>query len=435
LLLAEVDRSCGLVERFAGCFLDGRLADRIEHTVESQLRQRVFGLVLGYEDLVDHDTLRRDPLPAAAVGEADVAGEARRRASDRGAGLAGKSTLNRLEWGAVGELSRYHRIGVDFSAVERFFVESFLRSRRKAPRRIVLDVDATDIRLHGGQEGRFFHGYYDHYCYLPLYIFCGDDVLWAQLRTAKRDGADGCVEALATIVGQVRQKWPRTQIVIRADSGFAREPLMSWCEEHRVHYVLGLAKNPRLEAALAPAFEQAHRRCERTGQPARVFAEWQHQTLDSWCRPRRVIGKAEITPHGENPRFVVTSLGAHQARARRVYEAIYCARGEMENRIKEQQLDLFATRTSAHRLRVNQIRLWLAAVAYQLVVELRRRGLAGTAFARATAHTLRLKLLKIGALVRLTTRKLWVHLASSCPYQDVFAHCVQALQRAGPQTA
>jgi hypothetical protein len=435
LLLGEVDRCGGLVRGFAGCFSDRRDPRRCEHSVEQLLRQRIFGLALGYEDLVDHDDLRRDALLATVVGYDDATGAHRRRASDRGAGLAGKSTLNRLEWGVFGEPHRYRRIEVDAEAVDRYFVEVFQDSYPQPPAEIVLDLDTTDIELHGDQEGRFFHGYYDHHCYLPLYIFCGEHLLLMRLRTANRGAAEGCVEELTRIVAQIRERWPRTRIVLRGDSGFSNEPLMSWCEQNRVHYVLGMARNSRLEKALAPALDKAHRRCERSGKPARIFAEWPYQTLDSWSRERRVIGKAEITLKGENPRFIVTSLARRQAPRRRLYEQVYCARGEMENRIKEQQLDLFASRTSAHRLKVNQMRLWLAGVAYTLLVQLRRLGLAGTDFARARASTIRLKLLKIGGLVKVTVRKIWVHLATGCPYQAAFAQCVHQLQRAGPTRA
>ena len=437
VLLREVDRCRSIVERFVACFVDARDPGAIEHTVEELLRQRVFALALGCEDLNDHDELRRDALLAAVVGKQDPTGQDRRRERDRGRALAGKSTLNRLEWGVSGEIGkdRYRRIAVDGEAVDRFFVELFLDSVAKAPEQIILDCDATDDLIHGNQEGRFFHGDYGGYCYLPLYIFCGDHLLLARLRRANLDASSGCVEEVERIVAQIRERWPKTAILVRGDSGFAREALMSWCEENRVDYVFGLAKNPRLQAALEPAFERAHRRCELSGQPERVYSEWQHSTLDSWSRERRVIGKAEITLRGENPRFVVTSLSRRKAGARRLYEEIYCARGEMENRIKEQQLDLFADRTSARQMRVNQLRLWLSSVAYTLLSELRRLGLAGTAFARARCSTIRLKLLKIGALVRVTVRKVWVSMASGYPYEALFAHAYDQLRRAGPAPA
>ena len=434
LLLGEVDRLRRVVERLAGCFIDRRDPDRVEHTVEELLRQRLFGLALGYEDLEDHDELRLDPLLAAVVGKDDPSGGSRSRARDEGRALAGKSTLNRLEWGAVAS-DRYRRIQVVPEAVDRLLVELFLDAHEEPPASIVLDLDATDDPLHGAQEGRFFHGYYGCYCYLPLYIFCGDHLLLARLRPSNLDASAGSVEEIERIVGQIRAAWPAVEIVLRADSGFTRDPLMDWCEQHEVDYVFGLPKNPRLERALEPAFEEAEALCADSGEPERVYAEWFHSTLESWSRERRVVGKAEITVRGENPRFVVTSIPAETLDARTLYEALYCARGEMENRIKEQQLDLFATRTSAHALRVNQVRLWFSSFAYLLIAELRRLGLAGTDHARARCQTIRLRLFKIGARIRLTRRKLWVYLASACPHQDLFAQVYDRLTGAGPAPA
>lgn len=430
-LVSEVDRRRRIVERFAACFEDSRQPGSVEHSVVELLRQRLYALASGYEDLNDHEELRTDALLAAVVGKADPEGQTRKRERDRGAALAGKSTLNRLEWGVASEATqdRYRRIAISPEAVDRFFVELFLDAYNEPPEEIVLDLDATDDPLHGAQEGRFFHGYYGHYCYLPLYVFCGRHLLCARLRRSDIDASAGSVEELERIVGQIREAWPETRILVRGDSGFARENLMCWCEEHGVDYILGLARNPRLQARLEPAFERAHELCEQTGEPVRVFDEWMHETLKTWNRKRRVIGKAEITHKGENPRFIVTSL---EGNARKLYEQIYCARGDMENRIKEQQLDLFATRTPGRLMRVNQIRLWLASVAYVLLDELRRWGLAGTRLETAYCSTLRLKLLKIGARVRITSRKVWVSLASSCPDQDLFAHAWNQLQRAGP---
>ena len=434
VLLRELDRRLGIVERFAGCFADARNPELIEHTVEELVRQRVFGLALGYEDLNDHDEVRRDALLAAAVGKPDPTGQDRRREQDRGKALAGKSTLNRLEWGLASEIAtdRYRRIAVDREAVDRFFVDLFLDSEKKAPAQIILDLDATDILLHGSQEGRFFHGYYGGYCYLPLYIFCGDHLLLARLRRSDIDASAGTVEELTWMVAQIRARWPKTSILLRADSGFAREALMSWCETNKVDYVFGLARNPRLEEALEPALDRAFRRCERSGEPERVFDEWQHRTLESWSRERRVIGKAEITERGENPRFLVTSLSRRKVRARKLYEEIYCARGEMENRIKEQQLDLFADRCPGHLMRVNQMRLWLASMAYVLLSHFRGIALAGTSFARARCSTIQLKLLKIGALVRISVRKIWVSFASGYPYESLFAQAYGQLRAFAP---
>ena len=434
VLVREADRQRRIVERFAGCFEDAREPGQVEHPLEDLLRQRIYGLALGYEDLNDHDELREDALLAAVVGKADPTGEARVRARDRGKPLAGKSTLNRLEWGVGEEIGedRYRRIAISTEAVDRFFVEVFLDAHEEPPEEIVLDLDATDDPLHGTQEGRFFHGYYGGYCYLPLYIFSGSHLLCARLRRSNIDASEGSVEEVERIVRQIRERWPEVKILIRGDSGFAREALMAWCEAHGVDYVFGLARNARLQAALAPAFERTAGLCEASGQPERTYDEWLHSTLSSWSRKRRVIGKAEITIRGENPRFVVTSLPDDP---KTVYETIYCARGDMENRIKEQQLQLFATRTSGRLMRVNQIRLWLSSVAYVLLDELRRVGLAGTSWATAYCSTLRLKLLKIGARIRVTTRKVWVSLASAYPYEPLFARAYSQLQRAGPAPA
>ncbi len=434
VLLREIDRRRRLVERFAECFKDAREPGQVEHTVEELLRQRLYGLALGYEDLNDHEELRTDALLAAVVGKSDPTGAKPTRERDRGKPLAGKSTLNRLEWGTADEAGedRYRRIAVSPAAVDRFFVEVFLDAHDEPPEEIVLDLDATDDPLHGAQEGRFFHGYYRCYCYLPLYIFCGRHLLCARLRRSNIDASEGSVEELDRILSQIRESWPEVRIVVRGDGGFAREALMKWCEDKGVDYVFGLARNPRLQAALEPAFARAEALCAESGKPERVYDEWMHSTLDSWSRKRRVIGKAEITLRGENPRFVVTSLADEP---QSIYEAIYCARGDMENRIKEQQLYLFATRTSGRLMRVNQVRLWLSSVAYVLLDELRRLGLAGTSLATAYCSTLRLKILKIGARVRVTARKVWVSLASSYPYQELFARAYDQLQRAGPEPA
>jgi hypothetical protein len=431
LLLREVEERTGLLRQFAACFVDHRDPDLIEHTVAELVAQRVYGLALGYEDLCDHDDLRRDPLLAVLVGKTDPTGQDRARVRDRGQPLAGKSTLNRLELTPADATagSRYKKIVVDKGAVERFFVDVFLQAHRTPPARIVLDLDATDAILHGHQQGRFFHGYYGNYCYLPLYIFCGEFLLCARLRPACLDAAAGSVKIVARLVAQIRAAWPQVEIVVRADSGFCREALMAWCEAHDVDYVLGLAKNKRLNAELAAELAQAQALFEQTGQPARVFKDFTYQTRESWSRPRRVIGKAEHLEKGANPRFVVTSLAAERFAARTLYEDEYCARGEMENRIKEQQLYLFADRCSAATLRANQQRLWFSGVAYLLVQALRRLGLADTALARAQGHTIRAKLLKIGAQIRVTVRKVWVWLAQSCPYAGVFAQVWAALQR------
>lgn len=436
VLVERADRRRGLVARFAACFADHRDPDRIEHTVEEMLRQRIFGLALGYEDLIDHDELRRDPLLAALVGKRDPTGAERRQARDEGKALAGKSTLNRLEWSAVGgtEVDRYRRVAIRPEAVERFFVDAFLDAHQEAPESITLDLDATDDPLHGAQEGRFFHAYYGGYCYLPLYIFCGSHLLCALLRRSNIDASAGAVEEVERIVGQIRERWPRVAILLRGDSGFAREALMCWCEEHGVDYVFGLARNPRLEALIEPGLERAEELCAESGEPERVFEELRYRTLETWSRERRVVGKAEILDRGPNPRFVVTSLAPDDVDAPTLYERIFCARGEMENRIKEQQLYLFADRTSARLMRVNQLRLWLSSIAYLLLDEIRRTALTGTALARARCDTIRLKLLKIGARVRISVRRIVCSLSSSHPYQELFILAARRLARAGPVT-
>jgi hypothetical protein len=430
LLLREVERRTGVLRQFAACFTDHREAEQVEHTVQDLVSQRVYGLALGYEDLNDHDELRRDPLLATLVGKADPLGRDRARVRDVGAALAGKSTLNRLELTLpeAGPQSRYKKIVLDGTAVDRLLVEVFLQAHARPPQQIVLDLDATDDPLHGRQEGRFFHGYYGCYCYLPLYIFSGEHLLCARLRSSDIDGSAGALEEVQRIVEQLRARWPQVRIILRADSGFAREAIMAWCEESGVDYVFGLAKNARLNRVLGRELHQVQLECERTSQPARAFKDFIYETRKSWSRARRVVGKAEHLPDKSNPRFVVTSLSSEAWDARALYEDLYCARGDMENRIKEQQLYLFADRTSTATMRANQIRLYLSSVAYLLLHALRRLGLKNTPLARAQCHTIRLKLLKIGAQIRVTVRKVWVSLASGSPYADLFARVWANLQ-------
>jgi hypothetical protein len=422
LLLRKTEQLTAIIRQFAACFTDHRNPDLIEHSVTDLLAQRVFGLALGYEDLNDHDDLRCDPLLAAVVGKLDPTGQTRQRRRDRGKALAGKSTLNRLELTPIGadQDSRYKKITCNTREVERLLVRPFLQAHREPPERIVLDLDATDDPVHGHQLGRFFHGYYKSYCYLPLYIFCGDHLLCARLRPSDIDASAGALKQLKRLITQIRTAWPRVKILVRADSGFCREEILRWCEDNGVDYVIGLAKNVRLITAIADELQQAQQQYEQTKQPARVFKDLQYQTRESWSRERRVVAKAEHLAQGANPRFVVTSLSAEERPARPLYEDDYCGRGEAENRIKEQQLHLFADRTSARTMRANQIRLFFSSIAYVVLNALRRLGLAGTELAEAQCQTIRLKLLKIGALVRVTVRKVWVSLASSCPYAEVF---------------
>ena len=434
LLLRKTEQLTGVIRQFAACFTDRRRPDLIEHPVEHLLAQRVYGLALGYEDLNDHDDLRRDPLLATVVGKDDPTGKGRRRQPDRGKPLAGKSTLNRLELTPVGadKEARYKKIVCRTHDVERLFVTLFLQAHARPPERIVLDLDATDDPIHGHQLGRFFHGYYKGYCFLPLYIFCGDHLLLARLRPSDTDAAAGSVKHLKRIVAQIREEWPGVKIVIRADSGFCREEILCWCEANGVDYLIGLAKNTRLVAAIAAESELARQQFEATEQPARLFAELRYQTRETWSRDRRVVAKAEHLAKGANPRFVVTSLPIEHRVAQPLYEEDYCGRGEMENRIKEQQLHLFADRTSARTMRANQIRLFCSSVAYVLLEALRRLGLAGTELAEAQCQTIRLKLLKIGALVRVTVRKVWVKLSSGSPHAEAFRRVHANLARLRP---
>ena len=411
LLLREVEKRIGIVRQFAACFRDYRNPDLIEHSVEELVAQRVYGLALGYEDLNDHEELRKDPLLAVLVEKSDPVGEV----------LAGKSTLNRLELtpATASAKARYKKIVADHAAVDRLFVDVFLAAHPQAPQQIILDLDATDDPLHGNQEGGFFHGYYGHYCYLPLYIFCGEFLLGARLRPSNIDASAGSVEELQRIVKQIRAAWPKVRILVRADSGFCREELMAWCEAEGVDYVLGLAKNERLKAQIKKELTKAERQYQETRRAARIFKAFYYKTRKSWSVQRRVVAKAEHLEKGENPRFVVTSLPAEEWSASALYEQLYCARGDMENRIKE-QLMLFADRTSTAYLRSNQLRLYFSSVAYVLLQMLRHLGLQGTELAKAQCTTIRLKLLKIGALIRISVRKVWVSLAGGYPYVALF---------------
>ena len=429
LLLGATDRAIGMLDRFAACFRDERRADLIEHAVATLVGQRVFAIALGYEDLNDHDELRDDPMMAV------LAGKLAARREDC-APVAGKSTLNRLELSKL-EPTRYHKISHNPVAIRNLLVDLFVEAHARAPKQIILDLDATDDPLHGEQEGRFFHGYYDCYCYLPLYVFCGRHLLVAKLQRADIDAAAGAVEEVARVVARIRARWPRTRILLRADSGFAREDLMAWCEANGVDFVLGLQKNERLIAAIKDELAQAEAKSRRTGRPERRFKSFMWTTRASWSRRRRVVAKAEWTKGEANPRFVVTSLRRDECRAKHLYEEVYCARGDMENRIKECQLDLYADRTSAATMRANQLRLWFHSMAYVLLCALRRIGLHDTEFAQASCGTIRLKLLKIGALVRISVRRIKIAMASACPTAQDWGRAairlaLAALARASP---
>lgn len=418
LLLRQADRKIDLLRRLARCFTDYRQPERIAHRLEEMLAQRIYGLALGYEDLNDHEQLRQDPLLGVLAGKRDLSEP-----------LAGKSTLNRLELTPASSpaAQRYNKITYAPEAIDRLLVTLFLESHRKAPLSIVLDLDATDTPLHGKQEARFFHGYYNHYCYLPLYVFCGDQLLCARLRPSNIDASAGSCEEVERIVTQIRKAWPHTQIILRADSGFCREELMAWCEKHAVDYVFGFARNPRLRRKIAKQMRQAKKEQQRTGKPARVFCEFFYQTRKTWSQSRRVVAKAEQIPGKENPRYLVTSLSPSAWPAQELYEGLYCARGEMENRIKE-QLSLFSDRMSTESLRANQLRLYFSSLAYVLVEALRRVGLAGTEGAELQVETIRLRLLKIAAQVRITARRIWIRYTKAYPWKNTFVSAWAALR-------
>jgi Transposase DDE domain group 1 len=413
LLLREVDRKINLLGRLTACFSDGRAPLLVKHRLSEMLAQRIYGLALGYEDLNDHEQLRADPLLGLLAGKRHLEEP-----------LAGKSTLNRLE--LAGRSARYHKIGYSVEALDRLLVDLYVESHSSAPAQIVLDLDATDVPLYGHQPERFFHGYYDGYCYLPLYIFAGDQLLCAQLRPANQDAAAGAVEQVSRIVAQVREHWPEVRIVLRADSGFCREELMHWCEQNHVDYLFGLARHERLRQLIDTEIEQVRALHLETSKAARVFTEFTYRTRKSWSCTRRVVAKCEYLDKGENPRFIVTSLTPDQWAAQQLYEDFYCARGEMENRIKE-QMCLFADRLSTDEMKGNQLRLYFSALAYTLVEALRRLALKGTEWAQAQVDTIRLKLFKIGAIVRLSVRRITLQLSSAYPWKDIYARAYQAL--------
>ena len=416
LLLRQADRKIGLLERVASCFTDRRAPVYVQHQLSEMLAQRIYGLALGYEDLNDHEQLRRDPLMAVLSGKRKL-----------DTPLAGKSTLNRLE--LPGGSRRYHKIDFSAEKIDALLADLYIESHTAAPEQIVLDLDATDIPLYGHQPERFFHGYYDNYCYLPLYIFAGDQLLGARLRPSNVDGAAGALDEVKRIVAQLRAKWPTVRIVLRGDSGFCREELMAWCEaeENRVDFLFGLARNTRLQKIIGRQMQEARLKHAETGQAVRVFTEFQYQTRKSWARPRRVVAKAEYLDKGENPRFVVTSISTDKWAARDLYEKFYCARGEMENRIKE-QMNLFAYRLSTEEMKGNQLRLYLAALAYTLVEALRRLALKGTEWAQAQVDTIRLKLFKISTRVRISARRVLLEMNSHYPWKHIYAKAFDALR-------
>ena len=429
VLLREVEHRTRILGRLGECFTDRRDPDRVEHSVEALVKQRVYGLCLGYEDLNDHDELCRDRLLALLCERDDLTGELRNRKSDRGKPLAGKSTLHRLErTPSKGPQGRYRKISEDPAAMDALLLDVFVEAHAEPPEEVILDVDATDDPLHGKQEGRFFHGYYKRYCFLPLYVFCGEHLLCARLRTSDRGAAHGVVPELARIVGRLREAWPQVRITVRGDSGFCNDEVMAWCEKEDVDYVLGLAKNDRLKKQIAPKMEVVRLLQKSLGKAVRRFQELRYRTRKTWTCERRVVAKVEHLPRGENPRFIVTSVGREECDGRTLYEEVYCARGDMENRIKEQQLGLFADRTSSKLLQANQLRLYFSSFAYLMVHALRRLGLVGTKLERAQSWTVRVKLLKIGAQVRITTRKVWLSFSESYPYAALLKTILTRLQ-------
>ena len=445
LLLRDVDSNLGLTSALARCFEDRREQVYVDHTVQQLLAQRIYGLALGYEDINDHEQLRRDPLLAAACEKRDPLGADRFNPADRGVALAGAATLNRLELSNNRD-SRCHKLPHDAPKIEATLLNMGVRCLPKHAQEVVVDLDAMGHRLHGTQEGRHFSAYYNDYCYLPLYAFVGDIPLWAQLRTSDQDAADGVVPALEKIVAAIRKRCKAARIVVRADSGFCRDDLMAWCESQDpvVYYCLGLAKNSRVIGQLIPTLAQARaRRCLTGASSVRAFSEFEYQTTKTWSRARRVIGKAEVMVQGDNPRFVVTNLpltgfeedeDLERFTPRRLYEEIYCARGEMENVLKQQTLDLRADRMSTHHLASNQLRLWLATFAYLLMERLRTVGLAGTELERSTVGSVRLKLLKVAAQVRVSVRRVYVQFSSAYPLQELFRLCHRRLRELVPAT-
>jgi len=412
LLLREVDRRIGLLDALVECIPDARDPARITHDLRTLLAQRVLAIAMGYEDLNDHDSLRNDPLVQLVTD----------RGIDEDQPLGSASTLCRLE-------NRIDRKAL--AKISEVFVEQFIQSHETPPDEIILDVDATHDPLHGNQEGRFFHGFYDCYCYLPLYVFCGDQLLVAYLRRSNIDAAKHSRAILKLLVKRLRQAWPNVRIIVRADSGFCRWRLLRWCERHDVYYLVGLARNPVLERLASPWTQQAETRFEQTGEKQRIFGEFCY-AAKTWDRPRRTITKAERLSQGPNNRFIVTNLpGDPQT----LYDKVYCGRGDMENRIKEQQLDLFADRTSCHDFLANQFRLLLSSAAYVLTEALRRLGLADTELANAQVGTIRLKLIKIGARITWSVRRIVLHLASGYPLQALFAKIVARLTPDGPVLA
>ena len=436
LLLREIDQRFSITKRLASCFADHRGPGSVEHSVRELIAQRIYGLALGYEDLNDHRDLSRDPLLATAVGKSDLNGHQRRNSKDRGIPLASPSTLGRIERTKIcaTKSERYEKIVCNFDKLSEVFTDVFIESfGRKKPKQITLDIDPSDIQLHGAQEDSHYNGYYEHDCYLPIYLFSGEYPLAVKLRPSNIDGAKGVIDCLDPVNRRLREKWPRVKILIRADSGFCREGLMNYCESRPgLNYLLGMGRNCRLVPRLADLVALAEKEYQKASQPVRLYKSFGYRTLKSWSRARRIIGKAQFNRHGSDVRFVVTSLSSREVAAQAVYETLYCARGEMENRIKEQQLDLFGDRASCHSFRGNHIRLWWSMASHLLIVKFRECGLGDTEFSKAQAATIRHRLLKIGALVETSVRRVHVRLSSAFPLQDLFFEIHHRLVRATP---
>lgn len=437
LLLREIEQGNNYIKDFTHCFKDNRKPEKIEHKLQTLLAQRIFGICLGYEDVNDHDELRKDPLFATMCGKKDPTGNDREQERDKGIPLAGKSTIHRIEYATIDEgvATRYKKILYNEEAIDDFFINKFIQQYgKKVPKQLILDIDATDDPVHGHQQGRFFHGYYDCYCFLPLYIFCGTDLLCAKLKTANADPGNQALPHIRKVVLQLKKKWPQVKIIIRGDSGFCRDDIMKWVEKHTgVYYLFGLARNNRLYNRIRNEQQRVKTIYEKTHRANRIYKDFCYKTLKSWKRRRRVVGKAEICRKGENPRFIVTNLPKSEIDAQKLYEKMYCARGDMENRIKEQQLFLFADRTSCHLLMANQLRLYFASVAYLFMNELRKKGLNQTELSQAQCSTIRLKLFKIGAIVTISVRRVVVNYSSAYPYKQIFYQVLSNLKKTYPR--
>lgn len=411
LLLQKIEQKCRIISRLAECFTDTREQYRVRHGLADLLKQRIFGICQGYEDLNDHDSLRNDTLLQYVCGKTD------------NSPVAGKSTLNRLELGMEPDESddRYSKISWDKNQIEDLFCELFLDSLEEIPESLILDFDATDIPIHGDQAEKFFHGYYDHYCYLPLYVFCGDFPLAAKLRPSNIDACKGTEEILERLVLKIRSHYPDVEIIFRGDSGFCRDSILSRCEALDISYVVGMARNDRLLDQITWESVEASRMFQETKQASRVFTRFQYQTQNSWSCERSIVAKAEHLPRGANPRFIVTNIPTDSWDDKSLYEDLYCGRGDMENRIKDQLLDLFAERTSSWWMSSNQLRLWFSSFAYIFFYHLQKMVQKATGEnVRRLPRTIRLKILKVSAIVKITVRNVWISLPESFPYWDIW---------------